>query len=591
MHSFLAELRFDADVVSSGSSPVELWGLRIWFKGYIANKIRFSSEVLGLDPDVDGDVVSVALGYRKWGAALNEHVFGEFAVAIYDAQAETLVLAQDCLGIVPLYYRVQASSICFSPSIDGLAHELDQDDLDEEYIADYLCFGDHHGERTPFKCISRLTPGVSLRLRHGVMRRCRSWAFDHIEPIRCSDVREYSDELQRLVCAGVKAAMPGKGIALCEVSGGLDSSTVACVASRLFPRDRLHALSLVYSDSRTADESFWSQAVVQSCDIRWHRLNVDKVRPFTHLPTERCGQPYHTMVNAALTKAYSNILEANDIAVVLTGAGGDGVLLGDCPEPFFFADMFWRGRLVTVWKGLCQWARDSGGPHPLLYWWNRCVFTASSRRFRRLLIHDEPRRIPWISSRYRLTTSRNGRERKSWVPGNAGVAESWFLEQVIRSAKMLSLRDNMNSMRAEFRHPLMYVPLVRFMYAIPWDLKFSASEDRLLHRHAFAKILPPQVASRRSKGNPSQSTYTGLETGQWWKAIRRGTEMTRRGYLNSERWTAAVDLARLGRCESIMHFKAAATLEVWLDGLQRAARAKTKARTDQLTAAAVRATT
>jgi asparagine synthase (glutamine-hydrolysing) len=173
---------------------------------------------------------------------LNEYVFGEFAVAIYDAHAETLLLAQDCLGILPLYYRVQRSGISFSSCIDDLSQGLGQGDLDEEYIADYLCFGDHHGERTPFKCISQLTPGISIRFRRGVLRKYHGWAFDRIDPIRYTDERDYRDELQQLVTEGVKAALPSKGTALCEVSGGLDSSTVGCIASRNFPRERLHAV-------------------------------------------------------------------------------------------------------------------------------------------------------------------------------------------------------------------------------------------------------------------------------------------------------------------------------------------------------------
>jgi asparagine synthase (glutamine-hydrolysing) len=568
MHRFLAELQTDGDLFSCGPPPIEMGGLLIYFKGYVANKSRFSSELVSLEPDVDENVACLALGYHKWGAALNEHVFGEFTVAIYDTQAETLLLTQDCLGIVPLYYRVQPSGISFSSCIDDLSQELGQADLDEEYIADYLCFGDHHGERTPFKCISRLTPGISVHFRSGVLRRYRSWAFDHIRPIRHTDVRDYIDELQRLVTEGVKAALPSKGIALCEVSGGLDSSTVACIASRYVPPDRLHALSFVFSESRTADESLWSKAVIDACGLKWHRLDVDSARQFTELPSQRCGQPYHTMVNVAFNRAYSNILNSNNIEVVLTGAGGDGVLLGDGPEPFFFADMFWRGQLISVWKGLRQWARDSPEPRPFLYWWDRYVVAASVRRLQRLLIYDQPRKISWISSDYRLARSRNGAIRKTWVPNSAGVAQSWYLEQVMRSSKVVSLRDETNNMKAEFRHPLMYVPLVKFMCATPWELKFSPSQDRLWHRQAFADILPPEIVRRRTKGTPSQAVYSGLETGQWWKAIRAGNQMAARGYVNRERWTAAVDLARLGRCESIMHFKAAATLEVWLENLQ-----------------------
>src|SRR5258708_3336591 len=101
MHDFLAQVRSGGDLVSFGDLTVEIGGLHICFKGYVANKSEFSSEIATLDSGVDADVASVAFGYRKWGGGLNQHVFGEFAVAIYDAEIEALLLAQDCLGIVP----------------------------------------------------------------------------------------------------------------------------------------------------------------------------------------------------------------------------------------------------------------------------------------------------------------------------------------------------------------------------------------------------------------------------------------------------------------------------------------------------------
>ena len=568
MSRILAELRPNGDLVSFAASPIDVAGLLIYFSGYIANLDEIVSGISDRFCNIDPSAVCMAIGYRKWGAALNKHVFGEFALVIVDVEAKSILLTQDCLGLVPLYYRLNQSGIFFASCIEDLSHDLGYDDLDEDYIADYLCFGDHFGERTPFKQIKCLTPGISVYFNRVMLKKVKGWAFESITPICHGDLREYCEELKRLLTEGVKAALPPEGIALCEVSGGLDSSTIACVASGCFPRERLHALSYVYSESQTADESRWSKVVVDRCDIKWHQLDVDSVRPFTHLP-DFCSQPHHTMVNAAFNQAYRNILRENGIAVVLSGAGGDGVLLGDGPEPFYLADMFWKGQFIHVWKDLRDWARDSEEPGSIMYWLNRCVTTASANKLRGLLIQSCPRKISWLSADYLLGRDRNGRQRKTWVPsGAAGVAESWFLERVMRSAKVVSLRDYTNNIGVNFRHPLLYTPLVKFMCAIPWKLKFSSSQDRLLQRQTFAQILPPEIASRRSKGDPSQATYTGLESGDWWSAVREGTQLVSRDYVNKDSWTSAVDLARLGRCESIIHFKAAATLEVWLANLQ-----------------------
>nr|WP_181718620.1 asparagine synthase-related protein [Pedobacter sp.]QJS06273.1 asparagine synthase [Pedobacter sp.] len=568
MNRFLAKLQTDGDLVSWGTSPVSVLGLLIYFKGYISNKSEFSSDIIRFEAGLDENVACLAIGYSKWGVALTKHIFGEFAIAIYDTNTETLLLAQDCLGIQSLYYRVEPSGVSFSSFIDDLTQELGQSDLNEHFIADYLCYGDHHGEHTPFKAISRLTPGISVQFYHGAIRKFHTWAFDQISPIHYTNLNDYKEELEHLLAEGVKAALPTKGVAMCEVSGGLDSSTVACIASRYIPIDRLHALSYVYSESIDADESFWSKIVVDAYGMTWHRLDVDSARPFTELPTKRCGQPYHTLSTVALNRAYGKILSENNISVVLSGAGGDGVLFGDAPEPFYLADMFQHGQLFKTWKGLYRWAKESPEPRPILYWWNRCVATASVRKSRNLLIQDQPPRISWFASDYLLAANRNGEKRKTWVPdGPGGVGVSWYLERVMRSARVTSLREYSHDMTAEFRHPLMYLPLVKFMCSIPWELKFSPSQDRLLHRQALTKLLPEQIVKRNTKGTPSQAVYTGFETGQWWKAIRSGSQMTKRGYLDSEQWVKAVDLARLGRCESIMHFKAAATMEVWLENL------------------------
>ena len=90
-----------------------------------------------------------------------------------------------------------------------------------------------------------------------------------------------------------------------------------------------------------------------------------------------------------------------------------------------------------------------------------------------------------------------------------------------------------------------------------------------LQRQALVGVVPEPILDRRSKGDPSQATYSGLETGEWWRAIWSGKRLIERGYVDANQWSRTVDLARLGRCESIMHFKAAATLEVWLQQLSQ----------------------
>ena len=115
----------------------------------------------------------------------------------------------------------------------------------------------------------------------------------------------------------------------------------------------------------------------------------------------------------------------------------------------------------------------------------------------------------------------------------------------------------------------MYLPLVEFMYSIPWDVKFCPSSDRTIHRAAFADILPVVVARRDTKTGPDQATYAGLEAGsEWVRFLTERPLLAARGYVDMDRWSHAVELARIGRCASIKLFVATATLEVWLRQLE-----------------------
>ncbi len=74
-------------------------------------------------------------GYEEWGPRLWERLRGMFAVAIWDARAQRLVLARDRFGIKPLYYRDVDGELAFASELDALPQgELDLDAL-EAFLA------------------------------------------------------------------------------------------------------------------------------------------------------------------------------------------------------------------------------------------------------------------------------------------------------------------------------------------------------------------------------------------------------------------------------------------------------------------------
>lgn len=247
-----------------------------FLRGYVANAKELLPDSASERPvsDTERYASCFARAYVHWGSGLDRHVLGEYAVAIYDASKRVLLLAHDALGLVPLYYRLDGSGITFTSHLDMLVRRNGGQRLDEEYVADYLCYGDHYGERTPYLDVKRLERGITIEYSaRGLVRR-KSWGLCLINRIRYSDIRDYCDHLRKLVTASVEAAVPGDTTTWCELSGGLDSSTVLGIVARLASARGLRSISFVYPESRTADESDYIRAVVDKCGVTPVFLNA-----------------------------------------------------------------------------------------------------------------------------------------------------------------------------------------------------------------------------------------------------------------------------------------------------------------------------
>src|SRR5690606_33017717 len=89
--------------------------------------------------------------------------------------------------------------------------------------------------------------------------------------------------------------------------------------------------------------------------------------------------------------------------------------------------------------------------------------------------------------------------------------------------------------------------------------------DRYLQRKAFCKILPEVIIKRNTKGSPDPAIYAGFEASTVWeRLLTEKPNLVVRGYVKESEWHQAVQFAKLGQCECIKQFKAAAVLELWL---------------------------
>jgi asparagine synthase (glutamine-hydrolysing) len=539
--------------------PFTAQGYQVCWRGYIANtaELVFEAQQRGerLERPSDGELFALAYGW--WGADLPRRVLGEYAVVIYDGAQGMLLLTHDELGLVPLFYSEMQDSLLAGSHLNDIIIETGIGELDEEYIIDYLAECWHLGKRTPYEHIRRVLPGQSILWKNGRLTERKTWTLGEILPLRYRDHRDYEEHLR-----------PADGKVCCELSGGLDSSTVLACAVRSGGKNTA-AFSFIYGQSHTADERKWINTMLNAYPVPWHSIDADTVLPFTEMPTDFYGEPNVLLLNAARQRAYYEFLKAQNIKVVLTGNGGDATFVGDVPDPYYLADLLRRFRLGELWTEINSWSLSSEKKRPPMYWLARFVLRPSWRRLRRQYIDYELTGIPWIAERYSKRVAWAQRGSSTRALRSAAIGDTWFFERILRSAHSVSVSYAEKELPCAFRQPLLHRPLVTYMCSVPWDIKLHPTCDRLLQRRAFESVLPDQIIRRGSKLGPDQTFYSGLEANaEWCERLTRNPRIVQRGYVLLNEWRHAVRQARVGRTVGIRFLLASASLEVWLQQLE-----------------------
>jgi asparagine synthase (glutamine-hydrolysing) len=157
---------------------------------------------------------------------------GMFAFALWDADAETLWLARDAFGIKPLYYSTTSSGFFFASEIKALiAMGVTPGPLDAASLDRYLSFLWCPGEGTPVSNIHKLGPGQLLRVKEGQIVEHTTWAKRTVarqHKVQPATVRE---TLRKAVHRQMVSDVPVGAF----LSGGLDSTSVACFAREVQP--------------------------------------------------------------------------------------------------------------------------------------------------------------------------------------------------------------------------------------------------------------------------------------------------------------------------------------------------------------------
>ncbi|MBO4365378.1 MAG: asparagine synthase (glutamine-hydrolyzing) [Eggerthellaceae bacterium] len=297
----------------------------IVFNGEIYNyrELRRELQEIGYEFTTDSDTEVLLVGYIAWSEGVLQRLRGMFAFAIYDAQTRHLFCARDFFGIKPFYYAVQNGQFIFASEIKSiLEHPAYTRELNENALAQYLCFQFSALHETFFKGIFKLQPGHWMRVgADGATETHRYWMPTyHFDEHRCErDTIETIDQV-------VRESVRYHNVADVEVgsflSSGIDSSYLAACLTE--ENSSIKTFTVGFSEYQgERDEISWAQELAQMLQVENDCKHITEDEYWQVLPLVQWHMDEPSADPSAVALYFVDQIAARRVKAVLSGEGAD----------------------------------------------------------------------------------------------------------------------------------------------------------------------------------------------------------------------------------------------------------------------------
>jgi asparagine synthase (glutamine-hydrolysing) len=485
---------------------------------------------LGIGPDAtvvtDSDLILLA--YERWGENCPAHLIGDFSFAIWDQREHKLFCARDSAGIRSFYYYASPDVFAFASEIKALRMLPGVPAvLNELRVADYLINLYEDRAMTFYKDIFRLPASSTLTVSRTRVQIRQYWHLDSTRELRLRDDREYTDAFREVFSEAVRCRVRSAFPVGSALSGGLDSSAIACTARNLLlarePEPSLHTFSIIFpdlpeQDLRVIDERPYIDAVLGTGHFNPHFIRGDQLSPMedisrVHHHLDEANFAPNLYLHWGMYRAASQ----NGVRVFLDGLDGDTTVSHGFEYLEELARHFRWKQLNTEASLLAK--NLFGGSRTRRVIWNYCLkdmapiwmhraWRLLRGRFREVrsnstLVHPEFTRRMALRERAQTLTKirrpRNAREYHHKVLNLSLYAHA--LEMADKASAAFSV---------EARYPFFDRRLIELCLAMPATQKLANGWNRVVFRRAMEGILPPEIQWRTNKGNLSPNFHRKL---------------------------------------------------------------------------------
>ena len=529
-------------------------GVTLTWDGRLDNRddllLRFGS---GTTMHASDGGIALAV-FERWGIDGLRSLVGDWSAAIWDRRRRTLHLARDYMGARPLYYCVAPQFVAWSSSLGELVQRSGRmDSLSDAFAASFMSLR-MTPDATPYEgvCAVPTATCLSFSADEGQQRR-RFW---HLEAgtIHSAHERDYEEQLRHLWSEAVSTRLRTPGTAWAELSGGLDSSSVVCMADRLMKGGRVPARSIRMVSHATlqspdGDERRFIAEVEQQVGVRSEIVGVEDHQECTD--PEWAWVTPHALQGVGL-ECVRRVRRAGG-RLVLSGRMGDAIMGCQPDNSVAVFDDLRCGHVMAALRNLRLWSRATRKPFVEIAW--------------RLLA---PRVEASSGTGVGLLTSR-----LTNLVRDVSPCVSRFRASKRQAARMVlgySLGARLDIPHHPpdviYTYPFAHRPLVEFMLAIPGKEMSAPGDTRALMRRAFAGFVPARILRRGSKGYYPPAAFRAARRMAASLSPVEELEVVQRGWIDAGRLQDAIRTLTHGGGETGGDICGVLRLEKWLKARQ-----------------------
>ena len=519
------------------------------------------------------DVAIVAAAFDRWETDCFRRIVGDWAVSIWKPEQRELLFAVDYMAIRHIFYYLKNDRIWWSTDLSPLVLlSGDKFHIDDDYIAGYFAH-DPDAHLTPYREIREAPPGQFVRVRNGSVSVERFWRFSPKSRIRYRTDAEYEEHFRHLFRQSVRRRLRSDSPILAELSGGLDSSSIVCMADdisakegKLFPR--LDTIS--YYDNTEPNGDDW---------IYFRKVEENRGRAGSHIDVSESGSSAASLEFSdfsalpgplgsvrELGDKRAAVLRAGGYRTALSGIGGDE-FLGGVPNPCgHLADLIVEFKFVSLAKQLTAWSLVKRSPWIQLLW--RSALDVLPAVLGQYFVR-EAKIESWIrkdfAKRTRLAIKQLDVDEHFglWLP-----TRRFYIAGVQLMAGKLAKLTPSASAPEEGRYPYLDQNLIEFILSIPATQLLRPGERRSLMRRSLAAIVPQEILNRRTKQVGTRGPVLLLE--KHWDELQNIYQMpfsSGLGYVHQTELLKTICDARAGKIVPLVRLLWTISLEYWLRDL------------------------